>query len=73
MAKVKVVSTSLDQNLNGTNFNNTTSETVFSFGSFTVTSNFDGRIPIDYTNTLSSFVRPVTLETMGVSVRLQRR
>ena len=67
MAKVKVVSTSLDQNLNGTNFNNTTSETVFSFGSFTVTSNFDGRIPIDYTNTLSSFVRPVTLETMGVS------
>ena len=67
MAKVKVVNTGLDQNLNGTNFNNTTSETIFSFGSFTVTSNFEGRVPIDYSNTLSSFVRPVTLETMGLT------
>lgn len=67
MAKVKVVNTRLDSNLNGTNFNNTPSETIFSFGSFAVTSNFDGRTPIDYTNQLSSFVRPVTLETMGVS------
>ena len=67
MAKVKVVNTNLDQNLNGTNFNNTASETIFQFGSFAVTSNFQGRKYIDYTNTLSSFVRPVTLETMGVN------
>lgn len=67
MAKVKVVNNNLDQNLNGNNFNNTASETIFSFGSFSVTSNFDGRKYIDYTNTLSSFVRPVTLETMGVT------
>jgi hypothetical protein len=67
VAKVKVVNTRLDSNLNGTNFNNIPSETIFSFGSFTVTSNFDGRTPIDYTNELSSFVRPVTLETMGVT------
>lgn len=67
MAKVKVVNTNLDQNLNGTNFNHTTSETIFSFGSFNVTSNFEGRIPVDYTNTLSSFVRPVTLETIGLT------
>jgi hypothetical protein len=67
VAKVKVVNTRLDSNLNGVNFNNIPSETIFSFGSFTVTSNFDGRKPIDYTNELSSFVRPVTLETMGVS------
>ncbi len=67
MAKVKVIGTNLDQNLNGTNFNNTTSETIFSFGSFAVTSNFEGRVPIDYSNTLSSFVRPVTLETMGLT------
>jgi hypothetical protein len=66
VAKVKVVNTGLDQNLNGTNFNNTTSETIFSFGSFTVTSNFEGRVPIDYSNTLSSFVRPVTLETTSI-------
>ena len=67
MVKVKVVGTNLDQNLNGTNFNNTASETIFSFGSFAVTSNFEGRVPIEYTNTLSSFVRPVTLETIGLT------
>lgn len=67
MAKVKVVNTGLDSNLNGVNFNNTPSETIFSFGSFNVTSNFDGRTPIDYTSELSSFVRSVTLETLGVT------
>jgi hypothetical protein len=67
VAKVKVVGTNLDQNLNGTNFNNVASETIFSFGSFAVTSNFEGRVPIDYSNTLSSFVRPVTLETIGLT------
>ena len=66
MAKVKVVNTNLDQNLNGSNFNNTASETIFQFGSFAVTSNFSGRKYIDYTNTLSSFVRPITLETLGI-------
>lgn len=67
MAKVKVVNNVLDSNLNGVNFNNTASQTIFSFGRFVVTSNFEGRIPIDYTGTLSSFVRPVTLETLGLS------
>ena len=67
MAKVKVINNGLDQNLNGTSFTNITSETIFSFGRFSVTSNFGGRIPIDYTNALSTFVRPVTLATMGVS------
>jgi hypothetical protein len=67
VAKVKVINNNLDQNLNGNSFNNTASETIFSFGSFAVTSNFEGRVPIDYTNTLSSFVRPVTLETIGLT------
>jgi hypothetical protein len=67
VAKKKVVNTDLDQNLNGTNFTHTTSETIFQFGSFVLTSNFSGRLPIDYTNTLSTFVRPVTLETLGVN------
>lgn len=57
----------LDSNLNGTYFNNTASQTIFSFGKFVVTSNFEGRRAIDYSNTLSSFVRPVTLETMGLT------
>jgi hypothetical protein len=68
VANVKVINgANLDQNLNGTKFNNTTSETIFQFGSFAVTSNFAGRVPIDYTNTLSTFVRPVTLDTMGIT------
>jgi len=67
VAKIKVVNNNLDQNLNGDFFNSTPSQTIFQFGSFSVTSNFDGRTPIDYTNTLSSFVRSVTLDTMGVN------
>ena len=67
MGKVKVINNTLDQNLNGTNFNNTASETIFSFGAFSVTSNLEGKKYVDYTNELSSFVRPVTLETMGVT------
>jgi len=67
VAKVKVINNNLDQNLNGTNFNDTPSRTIFSFGKFFITSNFDNKVNIDYTNTLSSFVRPVTLETMGVT------
>ena len=67
MAKVKVVNNNLDQNLNGSYFDSTASEIIFSFGSFNITSNFSGRKHIDYTNTLSSFVRAVTLDTMGVT------
>lgn len=67
VAKVKVINNGLDQNLNGNSFNNTPSQTIFSFGRFSVTSNFDGRKYIDYKNRLSSFVRAVTLDTMGNS------
>lgn len=67
MAKVKVINSQLTGNLSGSNFNDTPSNTIFSFGSFFVTSNFDDKTTISYTNSLSSFVRPVTLETMGVS------
>ena len=67
MAKKKVVNNGLDYNLNGGNFNNTTSEIIFSLGKFNITSNFDGRQFIDYNNELSSFVHPITLETLGFS------
>lgn len=66
MAKVRNINNNLDQNLNGNYFNNTASETIFSFGRFSVTTNFDGRQYIDYKNELSTFVRPVTLETLGI-------
>jgi hypothetical protein len=67
VAKVKVINNGLDSNLNGTNFTNTPSETVFSFGRFVVTTNFEGRTPLDYSNELSSFVRPITLDGLGFS------
>lgn len=67
MAKVKVVNSKLDSNLNGSNFTDTPSNTIFSFGSFFITSNFDNKVTIDYSKSLSTFVRPVTLETLGYS------
>jgi len=67
VAKVKVIKTNLDGNLNGNYFNDTPSNTVFSFGRFFVTSNFDNKVTIDYTDSLSSFVRPVTLDTLNVN------
>lgn len=67
MAKVKVINSQLNGNLNGSYFNDTPSNTIFSFGKFFVTTNFDNKVNVDYTNSLSSFVRPVTLESMSVS------
>lgn len=66
MALVKVVGKKLDQNLNGDAFTNTASQTIFQLGtSFSLTSNFAGRTYIDYSNELSTFIRPITLETLG--------
>lgn len=67
MAKVKIINNNLDQNLNGTNFIDMPSNTIFSFGKFFVTSNFDGKTTVTYQNVLSTFVRPVTLETLGIT------
>jgi len=67
VAKVKIVGTRLDSNLNRESFNNTASQTIFSFGKFAITSNFDGRQFIDYSNELTTFVKPITLETLNLS------
>jgi len=67
VAKVKVVKTNLDGNLHGNYFLDMPSNTIFSFGKFFVTSNFDNKTTIDYTNSLSSFVNPITLDTIGVN------
>lgn len=67
MAKVKVINNNLDQNLNGNSFDNTVSQTIFKFGKFKLTSNFDGRIPINYENELSTFVKPVNLEKLNLT------
>ncbi|MFW6377661.1 MAG: hypothetical protein ACOCZ5_03345, partial [bacterium] len=69
MAKVKVINNTrvLDSNLNGLNFNNITSNTIFSFGSFTVTTNFDGRNVIDFSKKLNSFSRAITLDSLNLT------
>ena len=66
MAKKKVVNNNLNSDLIGGNFTNVASETVFSFGSFNLTTNFSGKQTIDYSNELSSFVTPITLDTIGI-------
>ena len=69
MAKVKVINSKLNGNLNGSYFNDTPSNTIFSFGRFFVTTNFDDKTTIDYSNTLSSFVTPVNLDSLGIQDR----
>jgi len=63
----RVLTYNQDQNVNGGNFNNITSETIFSFGKFRVTSNFDNKRTVNHSNKLSGFVKPITLETLGVT------
>ena len=65
MGKIKVINKKLDKNLNGASFTNTASQTIFQFGLFNITSNFDSQQHIDYTNHISSFVKPITLETLN--------
>lgn len=66
MGRVKVVNSSNDSNIKSNVLSELSADALFTFGSFTVTSNFDGKVPIDYTKQLSSFVTPVTLETIGI-------
>lgn len=67
MAKVKVVTNNLDYNLNREEFTDFPSQTIFSFGRFAITSNFDGREFIDYNKTLSSFSAPITLDSLKLT------
>jgi hypothetical protein len=62
LPKVKMVS-----DLIGGNFTNVASETIFTFGRFKLESNFSGKQNIDYSNELSSFVKPITLEDLDLS------
>jgi len=66
VARKKVINKGQNQDLIGGNFTNVASETVFSLGDFVVKSNFTGKKTRDYSNTLSSFSNPITLETLGI-------
>ena len=67
MALKKVTNRNQNNQLIGDNFTNVPSNTVFSLGDFRYESNFTGRQTTDYTNQLSSFVKPITLETLRLT------
>jgi len=67
MAKIKVINKRDGKTAVGSSFRNIPSETIFSFGDFSVETNFNTRVVKNYSNTLSSFVKPITLETLNVT------
>lgn len=69
MAKKKQIlnNNQLYQGLDYNNFGHVTSNTIFSLGSFLVTSNFTSDLPLNNGSKLKSFAKPVTLETINVS------
>lgn len=67
MARVKVINKNLNEDLIGSNFTNTASKTIFSLGDFAVETNFTGRRNRDYSNTISSFSKEITLETLALT------
>ena len=66
MAKKKVINKGQNSDLIGGSFTNIASETIFNFGNFKLTTNFTGKENRDYSNELSSFVTPITLDSLGV-------
>lgn len=67
MAKIKVINKRDGKVAVGSSFRNIPSETLFSFGDFSLETNFSTRVLKNYNNTLSSFVKPITLETLNIS------
>lgn len=67
MSRIKIVNNRADIKTSETYFENITSNTIFSFGRFAVTTNFDGKKNVDYSNVLSSFSKPITLTTLNLN------
>jgi hypothetical protein len=67
VARRRVINNGQNQNLIGGNFFNVASETVFNLGTFKVETNLAGRRTRRYGNELSSFARPITLETIQLN------
>ena len=61
MSKERVITSYTDNK-----FLNVPSNSLFTYGSFTITSNFDSKVTKDFENKLISFVTPITLETIGL-------
>ena len=67
MSRVKIINGRQDSDLIGGNFTNSASQTVFRLGRFSVESNFTGRRERDYSNELTSFATPITLESLNLT------
>ena len=73
MAKVRVINNNLDGNLVGERFVSDISKTIFSLGSFVVTSNFKGADSgVSYGGELTGFVKPITLNTLKLAEDVSR-
>lgn len=64
---VKRIRTNLSSDLMRESFTNTPSNTLFSFGGYELTTNDEDRIFVDNTKKLTSFVKPITLETLEIT------
>ena len=67
MAKVKVINSGNDSLVFKSDFDNIPSNVLYKFGSFNVTTNFDGRVEIDYTKRLGSFSNQITLNSLNIT------
>lgn len=67
MAKIKVVNKRDGKIAVGSAFRNIPSETIFSFGDFSVETNFSTRVVNTYSNVISSFVKPITLDSLNLT------
>lgn len=67
MAKIKVVNRRDGRVAVGSSFRNIPSETIFSFGKFSVETNFSNRTIKSNANRISSFVKPITLESLNLT------
>jgi hypothetical protein len=55
-----------NENVVGSNFENTPSATIFRLGNFTLDTNLDSRIIGDFSNKITTFSKDYTLETIGI-------
>jgi len=68
LTKRRIIRNSIfNENVVGTNFENTPSTTIFRLGNFTLDTNLESRIIGDFSNRITTFSKEYTLENIGVS------
>ena len=68
VVKKKVVNNNkIYSGLSSSNFDNVTSNTIFSFGNFNITSNFNDSVSLKTGSDLNTYLNPITLETININ------